>query len=198
MRARERAQCPRTRFFSRIERLQKDPPLAPPLQGGESSQSQIHPQPEIVDAGILAAEQLRVAHVDPARFDAEAIVDLRADRDFGLEKHAASELDLVVREILEFLRRPVVDRNSQARAEVETAPEFRRQSDRGVAGVACGVERAEDIGLDRRVADRTAFMFVDTSAGGRTGYLIEYRPSAELFEDPREERTKAYIRGEFS
>ena len=50
----------------------------------------------------------------------------------------------------------------------------------------------------QRVADRTAFMFVDTSAGGRTGYLIEYRPSAELFEDPREERTKAYIRGEFS
>jgi len=50
----------------------------------------------------------------------------------------------------------------------------------------------------QRVADRTAFLFVDTRAGGRTGYLIEYRPSAELFEDPREERTKAYIRGEFS
>ena len=50
----------------------------------------------------------------------------------------------------------------------------------------------------QRVADRTAFMFVDTTSGGRTGYLIEYRPSAELFEDPREERTKAYIRGEFS
>ncbi|MEI9941143.1 MAG: phosphate ABC transporter ATP-binding protein PstB [Pseudomonadota bacterium] len=50
----------------------------------------------------------------------------------------------------------------------------------------------------QRVADRTAFLFVDTSAGGRTGYLIEYRPSAELFGDPREERTKAYIRGEFS
>ena len=50
----------------------------------------------------------------------------------------------------------------------------------------------------QRVADKTAFLFVDTTAGGRTGYLIEYRPSAELFEDPREERTKAYIRGEFS
>jgi len=50
----------------------------------------------------------------------------------------------------------------------------------------------------QRVADRTAFLFVDTTAGGRTGYLIEYRPSAELFENPREERTKAYIRGEFS
>jgi phosphate transport system ATP-binding protein len=50
----------------------------------------------------------------------------------------------------------------------------------------------------QRVADRTAFMYVDTSAGGRTGYLIEYRNSAELFSDPKEQRTKEYIRGEFS
>jgi phosphate transport system ATP-binding protein len=50
----------------------------------------------------------------------------------------------------------------------------------------------------QRVADKTAFLFVDTSAGGRTGYLIEHRPTAELFGDPREERTKQYIRGEFS
>jgi len=50
----------------------------------------------------------------------------------------------------------------------------------------------------QRVADRTAFLFVDSSGGGRTGYLIEYRPTAELFNDPRESHTKAYIRGEFS
>lgn len=50
----------------------------------------------------------------------------------------------------------------------------------------------------QRVADRTAFMYVDTSGGGRTGYLIEYRKSAELFSDPKEQRTKEYIRGEFS
>jgi phosphate transport system ATP-binding protein len=50
----------------------------------------------------------------------------------------------------------------------------------------------------QRVADRTAFLFVDTTGGGRTGYLIEYRPTAELFNDPRESHTKAYIRGEFS
>jgi phosphate transport system ATP-binding protein len=50
----------------------------------------------------------------------------------------------------------------------------------------------------QRVADQTAFLFVDTSGGGRTGYLIEHRPTAELFGDPREERTKEYIRGEFS
>jgi phosphate transport system ATP-binding protein len=50
----------------------------------------------------------------------------------------------------------------------------------------------------QRVADRTAFLFVDTTAGGRTGYLIEYRSTQALFGDPREEQTKAYIRGEFS
>ncbi len=50
----------------------------------------------------------------------------------------------------------------------------------------------------QRVADRTAFLFVDTTQGGRTGYLIEYRPTNELFDDPREDQTKAYIRGEFS
>jgi len=50
----------------------------------------------------------------------------------------------------------------------------------------------------QRVADHTAFLFVDTSAGGRTGYLIEYRSTSELFSDPREQRTKEYIRGEFS
>jgi phosphate transport system ATP-binding protein len=50
----------------------------------------------------------------------------------------------------------------------------------------------------QRVADRTAFLFVDTTAGGRTGYLIEYRPTAEMFNSPKEERTKEYIRGEFS
>jgi phosphate transport system ATP-binding protein len=50
----------------------------------------------------------------------------------------------------------------------------------------------------QRVADQTAFFFVDTSAGGRTGYLIEHRKTDELFGDPREDRTKEYIRGEFS
>jgi phosphate transport system ATP-binding protein len=49
-----------------------------------------------------------------------------------------------------------------------------------------------------RVADQTAFMYVDTSRGGRTGYLVEYRDTKEMFEDPQEEYTKQYIRGEFS
>jgi len=49
-----------------------------------------------------------------------------------------------------------------------------------------------------RVADKTAFLYVDTSEGGRTGYLVEYAESKRLFEDPQEEFTKQYIRGEFS
>jgi len=50
----------------------------------------------------------------------------------------------------------------------------------------------------QRVADKTAFMYVDTSAGSRTGYLVEYAESKQIFEDPQEEFTKQYIRGEFS
>ena len=50
----------------------------------------------------------------------------------------------------------------------------------------------------KRVADMTAFLYVDTSAGGRTGYMVEYGPTNEIFENPREEHTKQYIRGEFS
>ena len=50
----------------------------------------------------------------------------------------------------------------------------------------------------KRVADRTAFMYVDTSEGGRTGYLVEYGQTAQLFEDPRERHTQEYVRGEFS
>jgi len=50
----------------------------------------------------------------------------------------------------------------------------------------------------KRVADRTAFMYVDTSEGGRTGYLVEYGETRQLFEDPRERHTQEYVRGEFS
>ncbi len=49
-----------------------------------------------------------------------------------------------------------------------------------------------------RVADSTAFMYVDTSRGGRTGYLVEYGNTRELFENPQEHYTKQYISGEFS
>jgi phosphate transport system ATP-binding protein len=49
----------------------------------------------------------------------------------------------------------------------------------------------------RRVADMTAFLYVDTSKGGRTGYMVEYGPTDTIFENPQEEHTKAYIRGEF-
>ena len=49
-----------------------------------------------------------------------------------------------------------------------------------------------------RVADKTAFMYVDTTRGGRTGYLVEYSDTKEMFDNPREEYTKQYIRGQFS
>ena len=49
-----------------------------------------------------------------------------------------------------------------------------------------------------RVADKTGFMYVDTSAGGRCGYLVEYRHTQALFESPEQDETKQYVAGEFS
>jgi phosphate transport system ATP-binding protein len=50
----------------------------------------------------------------------------------------------------------------------------------------------------KRVADKTGFLYVDTSKGGRTGYLVEYGDTKEIFENPKEKHTQDYIRGEFS
>jgi phosphate transport system ATP-binding protein len=50
----------------------------------------------------------------------------------------------------------------------------------------------------KRVADKTAFMYVDTSEGTRTGYLVEFGDTRQIFEEPRELHTQSYIRGEFS
>ena len=50
----------------------------------------------------------------------------------------------------------------------------------------------------QRVADKTGFLFVDTTQGGRTGYLVEFGDTRQIFEDPREKHTQQYIRGEFS
>jgi phosphate transport system ATP-binding protein len=49
-----------------------------------------------------------------------------------------------------------------------------------------------------RVADLTAFLYVDTSGGGRTGYLVEYGPTKEVFDSPKEKHTQDYIAGAFS
>lgn len=49
----------------------------------------------------------------------------------------------------------------------------------------------------RRVADKTAFFYVDTRQD-RTGYLVEYGDTAEIFDNPRDPLTKDYIAGQFS
>jgi phosphate transport system ATP-binding protein len=50
----------------------------------------------------------------------------------------------------------------------------------------------------KRVADKTAFLYVDTIEGGRTGYLVEYGDTQEIFDHPKEKHTQEYISGEFS
>src|SRR5215510_8620651 len=37
----------------------------------------------------------------------------------------------------------------------------------------------------QRVADFTAFMYLDTTQGGRTGYLVEYAASKQIFHSPQ-------------
>jgi phosphate transport system ATP-binding protein len=50
-----------------------------------------------------------------------------------------------------------------------------------------------------RVSDMTAFMTtdVDVEHDHRWGELVEYRPTAELFTDPKDPRTESYITGRF-
>jgi phosphate transport system ATP-binding protein len=50
----------------------------------------------------------------------------------------------------------------------------------------------------KRIADHTAFLYVDTTQGGRTGYLVEYGATKEIFDNPREKHTQDYIAGAFS
>ena len=50
----------------------------------------------------------------------------------------------------------------------------------------------------KRVADKTGFLYVDTGQGGRTGYLVEFGDTKQIFENPLEQHTQEYIRGEFS
>jgi phosphate transport system ATP-binding protein len=48
-----------------------------------------------------------------------------------------------------------------------------------------------------RVSDRTAFFYVltDTNSDTRTGVLVEYGPTKQIFEDPQDPRTQAYVSG---
>ncbi len=50
-----------------------------------------------------------------------------------------------------------------------------------------------------RVADRTAFFtaLVDEGHGDRTGILVEYGPTGQIFEKPQDQRTEDYISGRF-
>jgi phosphate transport system ATP-binding protein len=49
-----------------------------------------------------------------------------------------------------------------------------------------------------RLADRTAFLAVEINRGGRTGYLVEYGDTRQIFEDPQEPLTQEYMTGKFS
>jgi phosphate transport system ATP-binding protein len=50
-----------------------------------------------------------------------------------------------------------------------------------------------------RVSDRTAFFTArpDEATGNRTGLLVEYDRTSQIFSAPADERTEAYISGRF-
>ena len=50
-----------------------------------------------------------------------------------------------------------------------------------------------------RVSDRTAFFTAkpDETTGNRTGLLVEYDKTSQIFENPRDQRTEDYISGRF-
>jgi phosphate transport system ATP-binding protein len=48
-----------------------------------------------------------------------------------------------------------------------------------------------------RVSDMTAFMSVDVSGGGRTGHLVEFGRTEQIFTHPSDPRTEGYITGRF-
>jgi len=50
----------------------------------------------------------------------------------------------------------------------------------------------------QRVADLTGFLYVDTAEGGRTGYLVEFGESKQIFNSPKEKHTQDYVSGQFS
>ena len=50
----------------------------------------------------------------------------------------------------------------------------------------------------KRVADKTAFLYADLEGDERSGYLVEYGDTRQMFESPKEKHTQEYIEGEFS
>ena len=48
-----------------------------------------------------------------------------------------------------------------------------------------------------RVSDRTAFfsVLVNPESDTRTGVLVEYGPTEQIFGDPEDPRTQAYVTG---
>jgi phosphate transport system ATP-binding protein len=49
-----------------------------------------------------------------------------------------------------------------------------------------------------RVSDRTAFFTVEVGEDAmRTGVVVEYDETEQIFTNPRDERTEAYVTGRF-
>jgi len=67
---------------------------------------------------------------------------------------------------------------------------MRQTSPNAIAGGCAAPSRvvncntSEKVEQALRVADYTGFLYVDTTEGGRTGYLVEFGDSRQIFEAP--------------
>jgi hypothetical protein len=115
------------------------------------SEGEVQPQADILDAGVLAAEQSRVAHVHDAGLDAYSAVDLRADSQFGFEQNAATKSDPIG--AIKIAGGASVDSKPDARTNVDLPSELGADPGRCITGVASTIHRAEEVRLKARTVD---------------------------------------------
>ena len=102
--------------------------------------------PRLSIPGFSPPEQLGMAHVHPARLDAEAVVDLRSDPSSGSNRTRLPNAILSVRKNLS--AEPLWIAIPRPGPDIDCSPEFRRKTNCRVAGFAGRIERTEKVGLD--------------------------------------------------
>ena len=93
-------------------------------------------------------------------------------------------------------RRAAMDEPCSALDPIATRQD--RGADEGAEEAVHDRHRDPQLQQAKRVADKTGFLYVDTTQGGRTGYLVEFGDSKQIFENPKEKYTQEYIKGDFS
>src|SRR6476619_6535912 len=131
-----------------------------------------------------------MAHVHPARLDADAFADARAERELRLEEDPTPEGDLVGAE--EMAGRTSVDREAKTGTKIPVGAkrESRRDPDSPVIGLSSRVQRCKHIGLKlafpdsgdtaAAVADHDVGSFFDPAKVGRKLHIVDIESAEDL------------------